>query len=305
MPTTLLDAYFSHYAAYEYALASAQLFLAMLGMGALLTPRDFMLEVKRPRGLATGLGCQWLLAPLVAFVLGMALPVPAGIAAGLVLVAAVPGGTSSNILTLFGRGNIALSVSLTAITTVAALVVTPLLLRLLISRYLPDDFDMPTGRIALDIFATLIVPLLLGMALRVFGSTAFSVPFSQWSIRLSLATLAVMVLGAAGSGRLDMQAHGAMGIATLVLLGLCLQGVAYLCSRSTGLAARDALAIVIETGFRNVSLAVAIKALIFPASDNGLDPIGDAVLYTILLYGAVSMVLCVFPVIASRRAHAR
>lgn len=302
MPADLLDAYFSNYAAYEYAVASTQLFLAMLGMGALLTPRDFLLEVKRPQGLVTGLSCQWLLAPLVAFVLGIVLPIPAGIAAGLVLVAAVPGGTSSNILTLFGRGNIALSVSLTSITTVAALFVTPLLLQLLISKYLPADFEMPTGRIALDIFATLIVPLLLGMAVRWRGGTSCSVPVSRWAIRLSLATLAVMVVGATGSGRLDPQAHGLMGIAALVMLCVCLQGGAFVCCRAMGLTTNDSLAIVIETGFRNVSLAVAIKALVFPASGTTLDPIGDAVLYAILLYGGVSMALCVIPVIANRRS---
>ena len=81
--------FFDNYAAYEYPLASSQLFLAMLGMGALLAPRDFLLEIKRPQGLAIGLGCQWLLVPLVAFAIGQLLSLPAGIAAGLVLVAAV------------------------------------------------------------------------------------------------------------------------------------------------------------------------------------------------------------------------
>ena len=126
----MLTHFFNNYAAYEYPLASAQLILAMLGMGALLTPKDFMVEVTNPRGLVVGLCFQWVLAPLIAVGLGGLLPIPAGIAVGLIFVAAVPGGTMSNILTLFGRGNIALSIALTAITTVAALVMTPLLLKL-------------------------------------------------------------------------------------------------------------------------------------------------------------------------------
>ena len=121
-----------NYADYEYPVASGQLFLAMLGMGALLTPHDFLLEVKKPKGLIVGLVFQWAWVPLIALALSELLPIPAGIAVGLIFVAAVPGGTLSNIFTLFGRGNIALSIGLTSITTVAALVTTPLLLKLLL-----------------------------------------------------------------------------------------------------------------------------------------------------------------------------
>ena len=104
--------------------------------------------------------------PLVAVVLGALLPIPAGIAVGLIFVAAVPGGTLANVLALVARGNIALSISLTAITTVAALITTPLLLKLLVSQYLPENFRMPLGLIARDIFGTLIIPLVLGMLVK-------------------------------------------------------------------------------------------------------------------------------------------
>ena len=88
----------------------------MLGMGALLVPRDFVAVVREPRGLLVGLTVQLVAAPLIAFAIGVWLSVPAGIAAGLVLVGAVPGGTMSNVVTHLGRGNIALSIGLTAVT---------------------------------------------------------------------------------------------------------------------------------------------------------------------------------------------
>ena len=156
-----LSSLIDNYAAYEYPVAAAQLFLAMLGMGALLAPGDFLLEIKRPKGLAVGFAFQWLLVPLIAFALGALLPIPAGLALGLLFIAAVPGGTLTNILTLFGRGNIALSIALTSITTVAALATTPLILKLLASNHLPADFSMPIGLIARDIVGTLIIPCLL------------------------------------------------------------------------------------------------------------------------------------------------
>jgi len=297
----VFSAIFDNYHVYEYWVASAQLFLAMLGMGALLTPADFVLEVKKPTGLIVGLSFQWILVPLAAVVVGVLMPVPMGIAAGLILVAAVPGGTLSNILTLFGRGNIALSISLTSITTVAALVTTPLLLQLLISQHLPADFSMPTGRLSRDIFITLIIPLMIGMGIRHVGSVRFVEGFAHWVIRLSLAMILVMAFGAGGSGRLDPNAYGVIGIVALFVFCVTIQGSALLACRVAGMKAAGILAIVVEVGFRNLSLAVAVKAIVFPAQAGVLDPIGDAVLFTVLLYGGVSMFMSVVPVIINRR----
>jgi bile acid:Na+ symporter, BASS family len=292
--------YIHNYAAYEYPVASAQLFLAMLGMGALLTPRDFLLEVKKPRGMVVGLSCQWLLVPLIAYVLGGVLPIPAGMAVGLIFVAAAPGGTLSNILTLFGRGNIALSITLTAITTVAALLTTPLLLKLLVSQHLRDDFSMPVGLIARDIFGTLIIPLVLGMLVNAWTAPSFSQRFSTWAIRLSLMFILIIVVGSAGSGRLNAAAYGVIGVATLVIFAVAIQASTVLASKVMGLTSGDGLAITIESTFRNISLAIAVKATVFPAQPGVLDPIGDAVLFTALLYGGISMFMTLVPVTIHR-----
>jgi BASS family bile acid:Na+ symporter len=289
------------YASYEYAVASAQLFLAMLGMGALLTAKDFLLEAQNPKGLIVGFACQWLMVPLIAVGLGFWLHLPAGIAVGLVLLASVPGGTLSNILTLFGRGNIALSIALTSITTVAALVATPLLLQLMAAQYLPADFSMPSGRIALDIFFALILPLSIGMLVQHRFSAAFSNSFSKLSIRLSLALIILMIVGAGGSGRLDPELYGSVGIFSIVALCVFAQIGAFLLCQISGVKSQDSLAVVIEASFRNVSLAVAVKAVVFPATAGELDPVGDAVLFAIMFFGGVSMVLSFLPVFIHRR----
>ncbi|HEY6131692.1 MAG TPA: bile acid:sodium symporter [Halioglobus sp.] len=285
----ILDSFINNYAAYEYPVAATQLFLAMLGMGALLSPQDFMLEIKKPRGLIVGFGFQWVLVPLIAVVLGALLPIPAGIAVGLIFVAAVPGGTLANILTLVARGNIALSISLTAITTVAALVTTPLLLQLLVSQYLPDNFRMPVGLIARDIFGTLIVPLALGMLIKARTNTEFAAQFSKWVIRLSLSLILVIAGGSAGSGRLAVDAYGVIGVVSLVVFVLAIQVSTVLVGKVLKMEHRDGLALTIVATFRNISLAIAVKATVFPAQAGVLDPIGDAVLFVALLYAGVSM----------------
>lgn len=292
----MLEHFYTNYADYEYPLASSQLFLAMLGMGALLAPKDFLLEMQKPKGLITGLGFQWIAVPLIAVLIGILLPIPAGIAVGLMMIAAVPGGTLSNILTHFGNGNIALSISLTSITTVAALVTTPILLHVMISEYMPNGFEMPTARIAQDIVLTLIVPLVIGMFIKVKASQHRSEVFSKWVIRLSLALIVVMAVGAGGSGRLDPKAYGLIGIAALAIFGISIKLVSILVVKATKLTSKDGLAIVIEATFRNMSLAVAIKAIVFPAQTGVTDPIGDAVFFTALLYGGVSLVMSLIPV---------
>ncbi|MEZ5573040.1 MAG: bile acid:sodium symporter family protein [Halioglobus sp.] len=300
-----LQSLFSNYAAYEYPVASAQLFLAMLGMGALLTPHDFLLEVKKPKALLIGLFFQWAMVPLIAFALGEILPIPVGVAVGLIFVAAVPGGTLSNILTLFGRGNIALSIALTSITTVAALATTPILLQLFVSQYLHGDFSMPVARIARDIFGTLIIPLVIGMWLRSRTTMWYAAQFSKWAIRASLLLILVIVVGSAGSGRLDANAYGLAGVAALVIFAVLVQLATLVASKLARLTTGDGLAIVVEASFRNISLAIAVKATVFPAQPGVLDPLGDGVLFVALLYGAVSMFMALVPVLIHRHFFAR
>jgi BASS family bile acid:Na+ symporter len=293
---------FDAYPRYEHLLASLQLAFAMLGMGAVLAPRDFVPVVRAPRALAVGLGVQLVAAPLLATLLGSALPVPAGIAAGLVLVAAVPGGTMSNVVTYLGRGNIALSISLTAVTTVGSLATTPALLRLLIGSHLPPSFEMPTGRIAFEIGVTLLLPLLAGM---LFGIRVpeWRAGFSRWCIRISIGVILLLAVGAGGSGRLDPRAYGVAGLAAVALACLAFQLAAYAACWLARLGPRDRLALAIEVTIRNTNLAILVKASLFPAT-RGLDPIGDGMFFVALLYGGVALLAATPPVALGRRRRA-
>lgn len=294
---------FEAYPRYEYALAASQLALAMLGMGALLAPRDFAGVVRAPRALTLGLLLQIVLVPLIASATGWLLPVPAGIAAGLVLVAAVPGGTLSNVLTYFAGGNIALSITLTALTTLGALVTTPALLRLFVGVHLPPDFDMPAGRIASEIGLTLLLPLLLGMGIGVRLGPRREV-FSRTALRASLAVIGVMVVGAAGAGRIEPLAYGRIGPVSVLLVALLFQVAALICARLGGLAPRDRLAVGIEATLRNTNLAVLVKASILPATVVEYAEVGDAMFFVALLYGGFGLGLSSVLVMLGRRGIA-
>jgi BASS family bile acid:Na+ symporter len=278
------------YITHEYWFAVFQLVTAMLGMGATLTPKDFREVLLEPKAVTTGSAIQLLMVPLVAYVFILAFGITGGVAVGIALIAAIPGGTSSNIFTHFARGNIALSITITALTTLACLITTPLILEVLIAKYMPADFVMPRGQIMQEIALTLLLPLGLGMlVLRLFPGLAQA--FSTWCVRASLLGLIMIVVGSSMSGRLDVEAFGTTNLLLVSLLLFVMALVSWLTSRLLGLSSKDATAIDMEVVVRNVNLGVMLKASLFPAVVGQVDPIGDLVLFTLLLYGGLQMLV--------------
>ena len=110
-----------------------------------------------------------------------------------------------------------------------------------------------------------------------------------------------MVIGSAGSGRVDAEAIGGIGVLAILALAVLSQGMAWLGSRLAGLDHADRLAIVIEATIRNVNLAVLVKASLFPAVIGQADPFGDAIFFTALMYGGFALALAAPPVLLARR----
>ncbi len=278
------------YVEYEYWFAAFQLVMAMLGMGATLTARDFRDVVREPRAVSVGLVVQIVLVPLAALVFLRALGVQGGVAVGIALIAAIPGGTVSNIFTFIARGNSALSISITGLTTLACLVTTPFILTLLIRDSLPAGFSMPTGQIIAEIAFTLLLPLALGMLYLYLYPRAAPV-VSRWCIRASLLGIVLIVAGSLAAGRLNLQAFGMDNVLLVVVFTLILTATGWLAPRLFSLARADSTAIEFEVIVRNINLGVLLKASLFPASAGMADQLGDAVLFTLLLYGGLQLVV--------------
>lgn len=280
---------FDFYVQHEYWFAATQLILAMLGMGATLAPSDFGRVFSDPKGFTVGILLQTVLVPVVAYVFILFISGSPGLAVGLAVCAAIPGGTVSNIFTYFARGHVALSIALTAVATVACLITTPIILGLLITQYMPADFVMPAGRIATEIGYCLLLPLILGMLY--FRWLPGSAPvFSKWCIRGSLFVILLIVIGALGAGRLDLKSFGLMNIAWVLGFIVLLALLSVLIPRLLGNSQQDVVAINIEITVRNTNLGLLIKASLFPAVVGVSDPVGDHALFTILLYGGLMLV---------------
>ena len=288
------------YIRYEFWFAATQLALAMFGMGATLTLDDFKDVLREPRAVISGTGLQLLLVPLAAYIFIHSTGLLGGVAVGIALVAAIPGGTTSNIFTFMSRGNSPLSISITGVTTLACLVTTPLILSLLIQDYLPAAFSMPVDQVIRDIALILLLPLALGM-LYLKHRPASAPAVSKWCIRASLFTIGLIIIGSSSAGRLDMEAFGVNNLLLVTGFMLVVAVLGRIGPRVLGLSLKDAVAIEMEAVVRNTNLAVLIKASMFPIVVGGDNAMGDMVLFTVLLYGGLQLLIAPLLIVYNRR----
>ncbi len=144
----------------------------MLALGLGLTLDDFARVVRRPRDFAVGAVSQVVVLPLVAFALASVWPLAPELALGLMIIAAAPGGVTSNILTAFARGDVALSISLTAVISLLSVVTIPLIVVFAYGRFIGElaGQDISVAGTAVSVFLIVTVPVLIGMAVRRFAA---------------------------------------------------------------------------------------------------------------------------------------
>ncbi len=275
------------------------LFFVMAGMGLTLRVKDFVMIVIKPRGMLVGPLLQFGLLPALAAGLGIL----AGyreeypfIFVGLVLVSSAPGGVTSNLLTYWGKGDLALSISMTAVSTVLSLVMTPLLLSLYAAGV--PDVKIPTGEVMGQIALLVLVPLAIGMGVRYFFPDQ-AMRAEKFFSALGVFALVFLIL----TGILnnldkfsDLNRYGLkfyLLIFTLSFSSMILSGVIAKFLRVENFQVR---AITLEVGLQNAALAMTIALLL-------QDQIGDfyssmfAVcgLYGLWMYVAAGLMIALFP----------
>ncbi len=286
------------YAELEYFLSIALLSTAMLGMGATLTTADFRKVAQIPQAMLLMFLVQIVISPIIAIGLSRLLNLTPGVTFGLVFVAALPGGLCSNIITYLGKGNIALSVTATAITSLTCLVTTALILRVVGGADLPAGFHMPTGTVMTEIVLCMILPLAVGMFIRHFAVNYHGM-IAKGAIRASLVLLVIFAIAAINSGHIRAAEYGwrpPLAFFLFCCLSLwCCYGIGALARMPVN----DRFTIGVECVVRNVQMGVLLKAILFPPGSS--DLIGDAILYTLLIYGGLSMGVSGFEVFCKRR----
>lgn len=234
------------------------LMIIMFGMGLTLTLPDFALVIRKPLPVLLGVVAQYLIMPLLGLGISLLLQLPPALAAGVILVGCAPGGTASNVVTYLAKGDVALSVTMTSISTLLAPVFTPLLTLWLAGQYLPVD----AGSMAKTIVQIVLIPVVLGLVLRSLLPRFVDrvLPALPWvSVIAITAVVVIVVAGSAASifsaGLLILLAvilHNAGGIA----LGY---GTAKLFKQP--IASRRTMAI--EVGMQNSGLASGLAKQYF------------------------------------------
>jgi bile acid:Na+ symporter, BASS family len=234
--------------------------IVMLGMGMTLRPENFLEILKRPKLIAIGVGLQFLLMPLIAFVVSRLFGLSEALVVGMVLVGSCPGGTASNVICYLARGDVALSISLTTVSTISAVLFTPILTWVYVGQSVPVPiFDM-----MLNIFKIILLPVSAGVLTnyylgRYLHFVKHAFPF------ISVASI-ILIIGIIVS--LNHEHIFLLGIPLITAIvwhnALGLAG-GYYFAKWMGLNERQRRTIAIEVGMQNSGLAAALAHAYFPA----------------------------------------
>jgi bile acid:Na+ symporter, BASS family len=236
----------------------------MFALGLGLVADDFYrVFIRRPKDFLVGAFSQMVLLPAVAFLLVMVWPLSPELAVGVMIIAAAPGGVTSNLVTAFARGDVALSISLTAVTSLLSVVTIPLVVAFAHQQIVGGD----TGEIsilgtAISVFLVVTVPVLLGMVVRHFAA-AFALRFEPTARRISTILFVLVLAAAILQERENIVAYFAeAGLVTLVL-NVAMMTLAFGLATLLGSAAPQRIAICIECGLQNGTLAITVATLLF------------------------------------------
>jgi BASS family bile acid:Na+ symporter len=248
---------------FTVAVLPAALAVIMGSLGLMLTPADFRRVFVYPRGVGIGLLNLLLISPLLAFAVAEVFSLEAGLAVGLVILGASPGGAMANVLTHLARGDTALSVTMTATSSVLAVITVPLFMGLAIERFDADAFDESLNMLSVvaRVLAITIVPISIGMWVR-SRRTERVIELEPQIKRLVLVVFIGIVIGAIASEHdrvLDNLEEVALAT---IALNLAAMTISFGVARVAGLNDRQSTAIALELGIHNSALAIAVAATV-------------------------------------------
>lgn len=234
--------------------------IIMFGMGLTLSPQDFKIVLSRPKDILIGCLTQFTVMPLLAWGLTKAFALPQELAIGVILVGCCPGGTASNVITYLAKGDLALSVGMTAASTLLAPILTPLLIWLLAGTMV----DVHTSAMLMSIVYIVILPIVCGLLCQRFiprltkSVTPYLPAFSSIAVALT-----VGIVVAHNADRL--MTAGLLVVFIVMLHNLLGLGIGYLVGRLLRLQQPKCVALSIEVGMQNSGLATSLAVMHFAA----------------------------------------
>lgn len=287
----------------ETTLLGIMMMVIMLGMGSSMTWRDFLIAFRKPKGILVGLVSQYVIMPFLGYALAMILGLPPAMAVGLILIACMPGGTTSNIFAYFSKGVLALSIMMTTVSTLVAVVTVPLLLNFYSGLAgVTGEYVIPAGNIA-QVLIVLLVPTVLGMVLRKVNANAGA------TIELLGSLLGVIVIlfliGSWVPRNYEMLLNTGLPV-YIAAIGIGLTGMllGYWLARALRQDSNRARTISLETGIQNGPLAALVITLTFTGTQQQ-EVLFIPVLYSLFIVITSSFVTMWYRLNATAEALAR
>lgn len=271
--------------------------IIMLSLGVGLTFSDFARVLKAPKAFVIGAVSQVLLLPMVTLVTVLSFNLSAEIAVGFMLLSFCPGGVTSNMLARLARGDVALSVSLTAVISLLSILTVPILSAWAVVHFMGDAAPVVSvAGLATAMFLITTLPVLIGLLIRHFGPR-LAARIEPVLARLATALFVIIVFVAlAGNWHLFVENLSTLGPA-LIILNVALLFIGLGLARSSGLGWTQAKTISIETGVQNATLGITLAALILP-QEQGFS----ALALPSAVYG-ITMYFVAAPFVAWYRSH--
>ena len=236
----------------------------MLTLGLGLTGQDFIRVIKQPKDFLIGLLSQIILLPIVAFIIIKIWPISPELAIGVMIIASAPGGVTSNILTSLARGDVALSISLTAVISLLSVLTVPFVVLTSVDLL---GLNNITGNIsllsmAIQMFLIVAAPTFLGMIIRKYANN-FTLKFEPTAKKISVALFIIVLIGAILSEKENLVNYFAQAGLITLLLNILMMILAYNLAKIFGSGSQQKKAISIECGLQNGTLAIFVGTVLF------------------------------------------
>lgn len=242
--------------------------IIMFGMGTELSLRDFANVIKMPRGIIVGIICHYTIMPVVGLLITKLFHFPDEIAAGIILIGCCPSGLASNVMSYLARANLALSVSVTTVSTLLAPLLTPLLMKLLASSYVEINF----WAMVWDITKIVIIPIVAGLIFNRYLHGKF-----KWLDKampyFSMFGIAMVLVVITAAGRDSLLKVGFLLLAATTIHNLAGYFLGYWSSRLLKFAEKDCRTIALEVGMQNAGLASGLALTMGKMATAGLAPV--------------------------------
>lgn len=232
--------------------------IIMFGMGMTLSAKDFKEVFTSPKSVFIGVAAQYLLMPLLAFGLAYALQLPPEIAVGVILVGTCPGGTSSNVMTYLAKGNTALSVAITSVSTLLAPILTPAITLLLASQWLP----VSAGDMFMSVVKMVLVPIVLGIIVKSVFKRQVEKSIKALPLVSVIGIVAIVAAVVSGNKEKILES-GLMILAVVILHNALGYMLGFFAAKMIKMDYSDQKAVSIEVGMQNSGLAATLAALHF------------------------------------------